>query len=288
VEAVGMIGLGLMGSALAERLLAGGRPVVGYDVRDSARDQLGASGGEPRVSVGEVFASARVVILSLPDSDVVRAVTDEARASVRGARIIDTTTGDPEATAALGQRLSDRGAQYLDATLTGSSDVARSGELVITAGGPIEAFRQSEPLFRLFAKEWFHVGPWGSGARAKLVVNLILGLNRAAMAEGLAFARRCGLDASAMLEVLRAGSAYSRVMDAKGRKMIDANFEPEARLALHLKDVRLIVASAQRTGAAVPFSHLHEQILTDLVARGLGEADNSVVIRAFDGPPGES
>jgi 3-hydroxyisobutyrate dehydrogenase-like beta-hydroxyacid dehydrogenase len=287
VEAVGVIGLGLMGSALAERLFAGGRRVVGYDLRDAARDKLGALGGEPRASVGEVFASARVVILSLPDSDVVRAVTDEAGASVRGARIIDTTTGDPDATAGLGQRLSDRGAQYLDATLTGSSEVARSGELGVTAGGPAEVFRQTEPLFRLFAKDWFHVGPWGSGARAKLVVNLVLGLNRAALAEGLAFSRRCGLDASAMLEVLRAGSAYSRVMDAKGRKMIDADFTPEARLAQHRKDVRLIVASAERSGAAVPFSRLHERVLADLVARGLGDADNSAVIRAFDGPPGE-
>jgi 3-hydroxyisobutyrate dehydrogenase-like beta-hydroxyacid dehydrogenase len=282
-----MIGLGLMGTALAERLLAGGRRVVGYDLRDAARDQLGALGGEPRASVGQVFASARVVLLSLPDSDAVRKVTEEAGPSVRGVRIIDTTTGDPDATAALGQRLSDRGAQYLDATLTGSSEVARSGELVVTAGGPADVFRHSEPLFQLFAKDWFHVGPWGSGARAKLVVNLVLGLNRAALAEGLAFARRCGLDASAILEVLRAGSAYSRVMDVKGRKMIDADFEPEARLAQHLKDVRLIVAGAGRSGAAVPFSCLHEQVLADLVARGLGDMDNSVVIRAFDRPSGE-
>src|SRR5262245_55172441 len=101
-----------MGSALAERLVAGGRRVVGYDRRDAARDRLGAIGGEPVTSVGEVFASARVVLLSLPESEVVRAVIDEAGESIRGARIIDTTTGDPEASAALGPELSGRGAQY--------------------------------------------------------------------------------------------------------------------------------------------------------------------------------
>jgi 3-hydroxyisobutyrate dehydrogenase-like beta-hydroxyacid dehydrogenase len=142
-------------------------------------------------------------------------------------------------------------------------------------------FRQAEDLFRLFAARWFHVGGWGSGARTKLVVNLVLGLNRAVLAEGLAFARRCGLDPEAVLAVLRSGAAYSRVMDGKGRKMIDGDFTPEAKLAQHLKDVRLIREEARRAGALVPLSEVHERLLADLVEQGLGECDNSSVIRAF-------
>ena len=123
---------------------------------------------------------------------------------------------------------------------------------------------------------------WGSGARAKLVVNLVLGLNRAALAEGLAFARRCGLDPAAVLNVLRSGGAYSRVMDTKGQRMLDGNFTPDARLAQHWKDVRLILAEARRAGATTPLSELHERLLAELVAQGNGELDNSSVIRAFE------
>ena len=234
MDRVGMIGLGLMGSALAARLLAGGLRVVGYDLREECRDQLVAHGGDPASSAREVFVACRAVVLSLPNSEVVAEVLEEAGDAVAGVTVIDTTTGDPRATEAIGKWLAGHGADYLDATLTGSSALAASGELIVTAGGPAEVFARAEALFRLFATRWFHVGPWGSGARTKLVVNLVLGLNRAVLAEGLALAGRCGLDASAVLEILKSGAAYSRVMDAKGRKMIEGDFAPEAKLGQHL------------------------------------------------------
>jgi 3-hydroxyisobutyrate dehydrogenase-like beta-hydroxyacid dehydrogenase len=283
VEAIGVIGLGLMGSALAERFRRGGRPVVGFDVRAEFRDGLRAIGGEPARSVREVFERTRTILLSLPNSEIVAEVVREAQDRVTGATIIDTTTGEPEATATLGQRLEGLGAAYLDSTLTGSSAVARAGEVIVTAGGPVEVFSRAESLFGLFAKRWFHVGPWGSGARMKLVVNLVLGLNRAVLAEGLAFAQACGLNLDTTLEVLASGAAYSRVMDAKGRKMIDREFTPEAKLAQHHKDVQLILQSGHAAHAGIPFSELHARILAELVARGLGECDNSAVIRAFEG-----
>lgn len=283
MQTVGVIGLGLMGGALAGRFLGGGWKVVGYDLRDECRRQLAEVGGEPVGSVREVFAGAPEIVLSLPNSDVVAAIVAEAGEAIAGRRIIDTTTGDPDATASLGERLSLMGVGYLDATLTGSSRQARAGELVVTAGGPIELFLDAEPLFRLFSKQWFHVGPWGSGARTKLVVNLVLGLNRAVLAEGLSFARKCGLDPTAILDVLRSGAAYSRAMDVKGPKMIAGDFEPEAKLAQHFKDVRLIRSAGERAGATLPLTGAHAELLAALVARGFGERDNSVVIRAFDG-----
>ncbi len=118
-------------------------------------------------------------------------------------------------------------------------------------------------------------------------MNLVLGLNRAALAEGLGFARRCGLDPVAVLDVLRGGAAYSRVMDTKGPKMLAGDFAPEARLAQHLKDVRLIRSQGDRAGAHLPLSEVHERLHAELVRAGFGECDNSSVIRAFD-PAGES
>ena len=137
------------------------------------------------------------------------------------------------------------------------------------AGGDAEAFARCRDLFACFAPRAFHLGPCGSGARMKLVVNLVLGLNRAALAEGLAFAAACGVDPAVALEVLKAGVSYSRVMDTKGPKMLAADFTPEARLSQHLK------------GARLPLSGLHRELLERLEAAGLGAADNCAIIEAF-------
>ena len=115
----------------------------------------------------------------------------------------------------------------------------------------------------------------------KLVSNLVLGLNRAALAEGLVFAQALGLDAEAALEVLLNSMAYSRTMDTKGRKMIAGDFRTQARLSQHLKDVRLILAAAAEAGQVLPLSETHRRLLETAEAAGFGDADNSAVVRAF-------
>jgi 3-hydroxyisobutyrate dehydrogenase-like beta-hydroxyacid dehydrogenase len=233
-------------------------------------------------SASSAAKSARFIVLSLPDSQAVADVVREIEPVVANQIIVDTTTGDPDRTAILGQRLNETGVRYVDATIAGSSKQVREGNVIVMAGGDAAAVSECEPLFRCFATKWFHVGPCGSGARMKLVVNLVLGLNRAVLAEGLAFARACGLDPTMALEVLRAGAAYSRAMDSKGQKMIAGDFTAEARLSQHHKDVRLILQAAGQGDATVPLSTLHDQLLTELEANGLGESDNCAIIRAFD------
>jgi 3-hydroxyisobutyrate dehydrogenase-like beta-hydroxyacid dehydrogenase len=276
VADVALIGVGLVGSALAERFRRGGLSVVGYDRRPEC---LGGMTAAP--SALEAASSAPVVVLSLPDSDVVAAVIEETGPALAGQTVMDTTTGDPDRTAALGPRLKAAGVHYVDATIAGSSRQVREGAVVVMAGGEADAVARCEPLFRLFATRWFHVGPWGSGARMKLVVNLVLGLNRAVLGEGLAFARASGLDPQAALDVLRASPACSRVMDTKGPKMIAGDFTPEARLAQHHKDVRLILAAAARHGLVLPLSRVHDTLLSALEDCGMGDLDNSAIVRAF-------
>ena len=116
----------------------------------------------------------------------------------------------------------------------------------------------------------------------KLVANLALGLHRAVLAETLAFARSCEVSPSDALEVLKAGAAYSRVMDDKGRKMLDHDFSVEARLSQHLKDVRLILDAANTKSAKTPLSVVHRQLLERLVAAGYGDVDNSAIIMAYE------
>ena len=116
----------------------------------------------------------------------------------------------------------------------------------------------------------------------KLVTNLVLGLNRAALAEGLAFAKALGLDGAEALQVLKASMAYSRIMDTKGEKMLRRDFAPQAKLSQHLKDVRLILQAGQETQARLPLSQLHSELLAAAETAGLGEADNSAIIAMFD------
>jgi 3-hydroxyisobutyrate dehydrogenase-like beta-hydroxyacid dehydrogenase len=280
---VGLIGLGLMGMALAERLQAGGVDLWGHDIDPGRRGLFAASGGKLASTATAIASACGRILLSLPDSDAVEAVlADMAPSLVTGRIIIDTSTGDPERAVAMGRRLADCGVYYLDATISGSSQQVREGQAVVLAGGPVAAFEQCKDLFQLFARRWFHLGPCGSGSQMKLVSNLVLGLNRAALAEGLWLGEALGLDAQIVLTVLRESMAYSRTMDAKGEKMIRGDFEPQARLSQHHKDVRLMLRAAAGAGTDLPLTRAHARLLELAESAGYGAQDNSAIIRAFE------
>ncbi len=279
---VGLIGLGLLGSALADRLRGGSLPVLGYDLDPARREVLAGAGGEVARDAAEVFGRCHRVLLSLPTHAEVQAVLTAAEGTVRsGHVIVDTTTGDPEATAALAAKLATRGVAYLDATVSGSSAQLREGSAVLMVGGDAAAFAACGDLFAPLGRATFHCGGAGAGARMKLVTNVVLGLNRAALAEGLALAQGLGLDARQALAVMQGGPAYSRIMDRKGERMLSGNFVPEARLSQHLKDVRLILEQGEAAGLPMPLSHAHLPVLEEAEAAGLGALDNSAIIRVL-------
>jgi 3-hydroxyisobutyrate dehydrogenase-like beta-hydroxyacid dehydrogenase len=282
-EAIGLVGLGLVGMALAERLHAGGFELLGYDIDPHRNELLRQLGGKPASSARGVASACGRILLSLPDSDVVEAVLGDIGPSLAAGRIvIDTSTGDPERAVATGRRLAERGVCYLDATISGSSQQVREGQAVVLAGGPAAAFERCEDLFRLFARRWFCLGPCGAGSQMKLVSNLVLGLNRAALAEGLWLGKALGLDAQIVLTVLRESMAYSRIMDTKGQKMITGDFEPQARLSQHHKDVRLMLQAAAGAGTDLPLTRAHARLLELAESAGCGPQDNSAIIRAFE------
>jgi 3-hydroxyisobutyrate dehydrogenase-like beta-hydroxyacid dehydrogenase len=286
-EPIGLIGVGLLGGAIAERLSAARLAWIGYD-RDPLRLRQAAIaqiGGRRAASVVEVAAAARRIVLCLPTVEDSAAVLDEALPALSAGTIVaDATTGLPAQAQTLAARLAARGVEYLDATVSGSSADVRAGQAVVVAGGRREAFEACADLFATFARAWLYAGPCGAGAAMKLVSNLVLGLNRAALAEGLSLAGGLGIDQTAALDLLRQGAAYSRAMDAKGRKMVDRDFAPQARLAQHLKDVRLMLQAAAEAGQPLPLSALHRELLERLVAAGHGAEDNSAILRAFDRP----
>ena len=279
---IGLIGSGLIGSAVAERLLAAGHTVIGFDVSEAARLKLSQLGGVRTATPAEVAEKADIVWLALPNDTISLQVLHDIDGSLRLGHIIaDLGTGDPRTAESLAVQLGDRGVTFLDATISGSSAQVRRGDVLVMVGGEESAFGVCQRLFESFAWQVRHVGPSGRGAWMKLVTNLVLGLNRAAPAEGLAFAESLGLDPATALSVLRDSMAYSRIMDTKGPKMVARDFTPEARLSQHLKDVRLIREAAARVGQSLPLTDEHQRLLEVAESLGLGDLDNSAILEAL-------
>lgn len=279
---IGIVGLGLVGSALSERLLAADYQVSGFDIIPEQGARLVSAGGTALESAGAVAAAEEVILLSLPTLAISKRVVEEMMPELRsGQLIVDTTTGSPEETSALAAALARHGVRYLEALIGGSSNQVRSGEAMLMAGGEQAAFEEIQPALETCFGEVFYLGECGRASRMKLVLNLVLGLNRAVLAEALSLAAACGLDAACALDILKRSPAYSRVMDTKGSRMVEGRFEPEARLTQHLKDVRVILEMGSRCGARLPLSELHRGLLESVERAGYGASDNSAIIRAF-------
>jgi 3-hydroxyisobutyrate dehydrogenase-like beta-hydroxyacid dehydrogenase len=279
---VGIIGIGLLGTALAGRLAKAGFLLRGFDPDSEARARLETLGGVPLSSSEEVARSCARIVLSLPGPAQVRETVETIESSLEpGSILIDTTTGDQSDVEMHAARLAGRGIAYLDCEIGGSSKQTAAGEAIVICGGDSRAFEKCRDILNAISPTIFHTGPAGTGTRMKLALNIAIGLHRAVLAEALAFAERQGIEPGRALEILKAGPAYSRAMDGKGQKMLSGDFAPEARLSQHLKDVRLILEAAQATGARTPLSAIHKQLLSEAVDRGLGACDNSAIIEVF-------
>lgn len=278
---IGLLGVGLLGSAVAQRLLAAGYTVIAFDPSPAAQHAALTLGAETRASPAVVAAECRLLVACLPDGpSVSEAVLDRSRTSILkpGSLLIDLTTCAPAESRVLAEILARVDVAMLDAPVSGGSRQIAEGRGLLMVGGAETAFQRGEPVLSAISERVRYLGPSGSGSVGKLVTNLVLGLNRLALAEGLALAEACGLELPSALALLRESAAYSRAMDVKGARMTERRYdEPEARLRQHLKDVHLILELAQRQGVALPVSHLHAEILADAVAEGLGEADNAAV-----------
>ncbi len=279
---IGLIGLGLMGSALAERLVSSNYVVLGWDLDECKHKDLASIGGIFADHPEQVFSECDYVLLSLPHDGVVREVLERCWPRLRsGQFVIDTSTGNPDSIASLAATLEEAGVAYLDATVSGSSAQVRDGSATAMVGATEQAMKECHPLLNAVIPKVLHVGPPGCGAKMKLLTNLVLGLNRAALAEGLIFAQSLGLPLDDSLAVLKSGMAYSRIMDTKGSKMIAREFTPQAKLDQHTKDVRLMLDSARASNTELPLTQTHFELLQRASQMGYGEADNSAIIEAF-------
>jgi 3-hydroxyisobutyrate dehydrogenase len=282
---IGIIGLGLMGEVYARRLIDAGHAVIGFDVDAVRGERLAVIGGKAVGSIAEVAQACDTIILAVYSTEQCEEVTDAilaARGDGSNVIVLCTSTVDPDRIAALGARVIPRGVRFLETPVSGTSEQVRRGESVGLIGGDRAIIEDIDDLLAILFPRRFHVGKIGDGGRTKLSINLILGLNRAALAEGLVFARRLGLDLAAFLPVARESAAYSQIMDVKGERMLKGEFAPEGRVRQTLKDAKLMLQQAEQHGQVLPLLSVNCDLLESCVRAGEGDFDNSAVIREID------
>jgi 3-hydroxyisobutyrate dehydrogenase len=280
---VGVIGIGLLGQAFVHRLRGAGFEIMGFDVDAAKNAKLAELGGCATASVADLARRCDPIVLAVFSTDQVEDVIERellpALGNGSGKVVLCASTCDPDRIAALGERVATRGLRLLETPVSGASGQVSRGEGVGLIGGDGDVVRAVESILRALFASYFHIGKVGDGGRAKLAVNLILGLNRLALAEGLVFAERLGLDPQAFLKVARSSAAYSQVMDIKGSKMVRGDFAAEGRITQHLKDVHLMLEQAERVKQRLPLLEIHADVLEACVRQGEGDLDNSAVIK---------
>jgi 3-hydroxyisobutyrate dehydrogenase-like beta-hydroxyacid dehydrogenase len=280
---VAIVGLGLMGEVYAQRLIDAKIPVTGFDIDPARRKRLSEIGGRPAASIAELAKPARCVIVAVFNTEQVEDVVENhllpALGESSGKIVLCMSTCDPDRVAALAKRVIPRGIRYLDVPVSGTSDQVRRGDGVALIGGDIAIAEDVKDVLDALFVRRFHIGKVGDGGRAKLAVNLILGLNRLALAEGLVFAERLGLDPAAFLGVARGSASYSQVMETKGPKMVRGDFSPEGRVKQTLKDVHLMLDQAAAVGQKLSTLEVHADVLEACVRAGEADLDNSAIIK---------
>jgi len=284
-ETVGLIGTGLMGTACARRLSGAGFDLLGYDVDAAKLAGLKQHGVRAAGSLREIAQTCRKVVLAVFDTGQVEDVIEGPQgllsalpAGAPALTVICVSTCDPDRISALVARLPANRVRYVEASISGSSDQAARGEGLGLIGGESAAIDEARDVLEAIVPRRRLLGPVGSGGRAKLAINLILGVNRAALAEGLVFAERLGLDPEAFLAVARDSAAYSQVMDIKGAKMVKGEFSPQGFVSQSLKDFTLMGEQAKSRGQRLPLAEIYTSLMQGCVAQGEGELDNAAII----------
>jgi 3-hydroxyisobutyrate dehydrogenase-like beta-hydroxyacid dehydrogenase len=285
VTAIGIIGLGLLGNAVASRLLAGGFDVVGYDVVPDRVADLVRLGGRSAVSAAEAGSPDAVCVMlpSLASVEEVILGADGLAARGRpGQTIVQMSTISPTLTRRLAREVTARGLSFLDCPISGTSGMVAQGNGVIFVGGERAAFERWREMLGAVLPRPVYVGEAGQAMVLKLIANLLVALHSAAAAEALAMARRAGLDLDLVLDVLSSGAAGSRMLTVRGPLIVKDEFPAQMKLDLFMKDLHLIQDAAREIGTPLPLTDVAEKLYAAVHAAGHGAEDLAVVVKALD------
>ncbi len=289
---IGIIGVGLLGSAVASRLLQGSFQVAGYDIRPEQVAALRPHGLRPAASIAEATAGADAVFTILPSLEsadaVVRGPGGLLETAPRGMTLIQMSTISPDLTRRFGEAAAAKGLGFLDAPMSGTSAMVARGDCTILVGGDRERAEACRPLFDAIARRTVYVGAVGMASLAKLVANLLVALNTAALAEALVLGRKGGLEPAKALEVLAGTAGSSRMMEIRGPLMVAGEFPAQMKLELFMKDLALITEAGEQVGAPLPLTRVARQLYGATLAAGHGGEDLAVVITALERLKGPS
>lgn len=281
---IGIAGLGLVGMALWRRLHGQGYAGTGYDVREAARQTFAAQGGTPAATLEALAQSAPCVLVAVFEDaqllEVTRALLDAPGRTCQA--IISITTALPATLQQVARDCASAGVDLIEAPMSGSSEKIAGGEGVMFLGGDEATLARHAALLAAITPHRKHIGTAGQASAAKLSTNLVLGLNRAALAEGMALAESLGIDRQLYLDLLLDSAATSRAAREKGPMMVANRFTPPvATVTQHAKDVRLMLELGRQTGQALPMTELHRDILQRAIDQGDADQDNAAVIRVW-------
>ena len=254
MKSIGMIGLGIMGSAMAASLMQRGYPVIGYDVLAARRRAHVRAGGRIAKSARDVGQAADVVICSLPSAAALLAVAADLAGARRARRVvIETSTLPIDVKEEVRCQLAASGAILLDCPLSGTGAQARKRDLVVYASGSRAACRTVTPVMEAFARAHYYVGAFGAGSKMKFVANLLVAIHNVAAAEALVLAMKAGLDPAMTLKVIADGAGSSRMLQVRGPMMVRGDYsEAMIRLSVWAKDMTVIGDFARQVGCPTP------------------------------------
>jgi 3-hydroxyisobutyrate dehydrogenase-like beta-hydroxyacid dehydrogenase len=282
--AVGMIGLGIMGSAMSYNLMRAGFPVIGYDVADKARAEHEKAGGKAAKSVKDVAAAAEVIITSLPSYRAVAAVAGELGASTkRGHVVIETSTMPIAVKEAARDAVARSGAILLDCPLSGTGAQARAKDLLVYASGDRKAYERVTGVMDGFSRAHHYIGPFGDGSKMKFVANLLVAIHNVAAAEAMVLGMKAGLDPAMVLKVVADGAGGSRMLQVRGPMMVNNDYsEATMKVEIWQKDMTIIGDFVRELDCPAPLFAASGPIYNAAMAMGLAKEDTGAVCKVLE------
>lgn len=283
---IGFIGLGIMGKPMAKNLLKAEFSIVAYDLNKDAVEDLVKAGALDASSSKEAAGRADVIITMLPDSPDVKEVIlgkDGVLEGIKpGSIVIDMSSINPLVSQEIEKELRKKGVEMLDAPVSGGETGAIQGTLAIMVGGEEKVFKDCVDIFNAVGKNIVRVGGIGAGGFVKLVNQIIVAMNIAAVGEAFTLGAKAGLDPQVIHQAIRGGLAGSQVLETKAPMIFGRNFKPGFKIKLHHKDLQNALSTAKDLGVPLPLSSFVQQIFLSLMTEGRGEEDHSALATFFE------
>lgn len=282
---IGFVGLGTMGAPMARNLLRAGFTVTVHNRTRSKEEPLESQGAQRAATPAAAASGNDVVVTIVSDTPDVEQVLfgdgGVAQGAASGALVVDMSTISPDATREFGTRLGQSGIRMLDAPVSGGSEGAEKGSLTIMVGGDAEDLARARPVLEAMGSTITHVGPLGAGQIAKAINQVVVGGIYLAVAEGMVLGAKAGADMDAVLRAISAGACRSWVLENRAQNMLEERYPLGFKLALHLKDLRIALGLAERSGVDLPLASLLAEMEAALARQGFGDEDVSAIARAL-------